>query len=145
MILLPISDRFSFGTGVKARYKLLQDKNVPDFNYTEEIFAAYGTLGYKQTKFNVDLGGRIEKSLAVLENNFSNPVLSFFPHFNFTFKITSRQNIQLAYNRSIIRPNIYQLNPFITIDDPYTVSKGSNPFLNAESAQQSLFGSFHPV
>ena len=133
----PISERISFGTGIKARYKLLQDRNIPDFTYTEEIFAAYGTLGYKRTKFDIDLGGRFEKSLSILENNFSNPLLSFFPHVNFNYKLTSRQNIQLAYNRSIVRPNIYQLNPFTTIDDPYTVSKG-NPFLNAE-LHNSLF------
>ncbi len=120
-----------FGTGIKAKYKLLQDRNIPDFTYTEEIFAAYATIGYKQTKYDINLGGRAEKSLSILENNFNNRPLSFFPHFNFNYKLTSRQNIQLAYNRSIIRPNIYQLNPYTSIDDPYTVSKG-NPFLDAE-------------
>jgi len=50
---------------------------------------------------------------------------------HFSYKLTSRQTIQLSYNRSIKRPNIYQLNPHTSIDDPYTVSKG-NPFLKPE-------------
>jgi len=39
--------------------------------------------------------------------------------------------MQLSYNRSTIRPNIYQLNPAISVVDPFTVNKG-NPFLEAE-------------
>ena len=51
------------------------------------------------------------------------------------YKLTSRQNIQLSYNRAIKRPNIYQLNPYTSLSDPYTISKG-NPFLKPE-----LYGS----
>ena len=127
----PVGNKFNLGTGFKARYKLLQDRSIQDFNYTEEILAAYATIGYKQTKYDINLGGRAEKSVTSLENNFNNRVLSFFPHFNFNYKLTSRQNIQLSYNRSTIRPNIYQLNPAISVVDPYTVNKG-NPFLDAE-------------
>ncbi len=127
----PVWRKVNFGTGVKAKYKLLQDRNIPDFTYTEEIFAAYGTLDYKQTKYDINLGGRAEKSISSLENNFTNTAFSFFPHFNFNYKLTSRQNLQLSYNRSIIRPDIYQLNPYTSVDDPYTVTRG-NPFLDAE-------------
>jgi outer membrane receptor protein involved in Fe transport len=127
----PVGRKLYFGTGIKTKYKRLLDRNIRDYTYTENILAAYATIGYKQTKYDIDLGGRAEKSSLSLENNFDHTLLSFFPHFNFNYKITSRQNIQLAYNRSIIRPNIYQLNPAISVTDPYTVNKG-NPFLEAE-------------
>jgi hypothetical protein len=127
----PVWNRINFGSGIKAKYKLLQDRNIEDFNYTEEIFAAYATIGYKQSKYDINLGGRAEKSVSNLENNFNNTALSFFPHFIFNYKLSSRQNLQLAFHRSIIRPEIYQLNPCISIDDPYTVKKG-NAYLEAE-------------
>ncbi len=132
-----ISKKVDFGTGVKARYRLLQDRNIHDFAYTEEIFAAYGTIGYKQAKYDINMGGRIEKTFSMLENNFNNTDLHFFPQINLKHIITSRQNIQLSYSHSIVRPDIYQLNPYISIDDPYTVRKG-NPFLNSE-LHRSLF------
>jgi hypothetical protein len=127
----PVGKRFNLGTGFKARYKLLQDRKIKDYNYTEEILAAYATIDYKQTKYDINLGGRAEKSATNMGNNFNNRIFSFFPHFNFNYKLTSRQNMQLSYNRSTIRPNIYQLNPAISVVDPFTVNKG-NPFLEAE-------------
>jgi len=127
----PVGNKFNLGTGFKAKYKLLQDRNIQDYNHTEEILATYATIDYKQTKYDINLGGRAEKSITSMENNFNNRVFSFFPHFNFNYKLTSRQNMQLSYNRSTIRPNIYQLNPAISVVDPYTVNKG-NPFLDAE-------------
>jgi hypothetical protein len=127
----PVWSKFNFGTGIKAKYKLLQDRNIQDYNYTEEIFAAYATLGYKQAKYDINLGGRAEQSISTLENTFNRTAFSFFPHFSFNYKLTSRQNIQAAFNRSIIRPDVYQLNPSISVDDPYTVTRG-NPFLEAE-------------
>jgi hypothetical protein len=127
----PVVNKLTIGTGVKAKYKILYDRNIRDYKYSEEIFAAYGTIGYKQEKYDINFGVRTEQSLAKLEKKFSNTAFSFFPQFNMNYKLTTRENIQLAYNRSIFRPNIYQLNPYLSIDDPFTVSKG-NPFLGAE-------------
>jgi len=126
-----IWNKLDFSAGVKTKFQVLQDAYLKDFQYDEKIFAAYGAITYKHTKYFLSVGLRAEESVASLKNNFSNPVLSFFPNTTFNYKLTSRQNIQLSYNRSIKRPNIYQLNPLTSIDDPYTVSKG-NPFLKPE-------------
>jgi outer membrane receptor protein involved in Fe transport len=126
-----IGNKLDFSTGVKTKFLTLQDSYSPGFQYDEKIIAAYGTLSYQYSKYFLSIGLRAEESVANLKNSFTNPVLSFFPNTTLNYKLTSRQNIQLSYNRSIQRPNIYQLNPRITIDDPYTVSKG-NPFLKPE-------------
>jgi hypothetical protein len=130
-------NKLEFSAGVKTKFQVLQDLDVNDFQYDEKIFAAYGTLTYKHSNCFLSVGLRAEESVASLKNNFSNPVLSFFPNTTFNYKLTSRQNIQFSYNRSILRPNIYQLNPHTSIDDPYTVSEG-NPFLKPE-LRNSLF------
>ncbi len=135
-------NKINFGAGMKAKYRLLQDRNIPDFNYTEEILAAYGTMDYKHAKYDIKLGGRAEQSVTRLENHFDHSCLSFFPHFSFNYKPTSRQNIQAAFNRSIIRPGIYQLNPSVSVDDPYTVNKGNSnlqaEFLNTFFLEHSV-------
>ena len=125
-----LSGKVNFSTGVKARLQVLQDR-LSDFDYNENIFALYGNFAYKQEKFDLGMGLRAEKSLAALKDNFSNPVLVFLPYTNFRYKLSSRQNIQLSYNRSVKRPNIYQLNPYTAITDPYSVSSG-NPLLRPE-------------
>jgi hypothetical protein len=132
-----IWNKLDFSTGVKTKFQVLQDSYLNDFYYDEKIFAAYGTITYKHTKYFLSMGLRAEESVASLKNNFNNPDLSFFPNTTFNYKLTTRQNIQLSYNRSIKRPNIYQLNPLTAIDDPYTVNKG-NPFLKPE-LRSSLF------
>lgn len=131
-------NKLNFSTGVKTKFQVLQDRYLSDFYYDEKIFAAYGTIAYKHTKYDLSLGLRAEKSVANLKDNFRNPVLSFFPDVTFSYKLTSLQHIQLSYNRSIKRPDIYQLNPNTAIDDPYTVSKG-NPFLKPELRSSIFF------
>jgi len=58
-------------------------------------------------------------------------MLSLLPNATFNYKISSDQNLKTAFNRTIVRPNLYQLNPNVSIDDPYNLSKG-NPLLNPE-------------
>jgi hypothetical protein len=128
---MPIGDKFQFSTGLKSKFQLQQDKYLTDFNYNEKIVAAYGSISYKIKKCELNLGLRIEKSVAVLKGQFRDPDLSFFPNTSFSYKLSSKQNIQLSFKRTIMRPNIYQLNPQTSIDDPYTVSEG-NPFLKPQ-------------
>ena len=127
------SDKLTFSTGLKAKLQNLQDRHN-EFEYIENIYAIYGNLAYNQQKFDLSIGLRTEKSVSELNDTFISPYLSFLPNTTFRYKLTSRHNIQLSYNRSIKRPNIYQLNPYTTFNDPFTLSMG-NPYLKPE-----LFG-----
>lgn len=130
-------NKLNFSSGVKAKYRFLHDSYSDDFFYHERIVAVYGTVGYQHSNFDLSLGLRTENSVSDLKNNSSKSLTSWLPYALFRYKLTSRQNIELSYNHSVNRPNIYQLIPFTTIDDPYTVSKG-NPFLNPE-LQRNFF------
>jgi hypothetical protein len=127
----PIGTKLNLSTGVKTRFQQLQDRYLKNFNYNERIFAVYGNIGYKHIKYDLNLGLRAERSVSILKNNFRNPFSSFLPYTSIRYKINTRQNVQLSYSRSVRRPNIYELNPHTSIDDPYTISKG-NPFLKPE-------------
>ena len=123
-------DKFIFSTGVKAKLQKSQDR-YNDFEYTESIYAVYGNIACKQEKIDLSIGLRTEKSVSELKDAFINPFLSFLPSATFRYKLTSKQNIQASFNRTIKRPNIYQLNPYTSLSDPYTASVG-NPFLKPE-------------
>ncbi len=131
-----ILEKFIFSTGVKAQLQQTQDK-YNDFEYGESIYAIYGNISCKQEKIDLSIGLRAEKSVSELEDAFVNPFLCFLPGATVRYKLTSKQNIQASFKRTIKRPNIYQLNPFTSLSDPYTVSKG-NPFLKPE-LQSSLY------
>ncbi len=77
------------------------------------------------------MGLRAENSVSVLKDNFSKSVLTLLPFTNFRYKPAKGQSIQLSFNRSVTRPDIYQLNPFISLDDPYSLTVG-NPLLKSE-------------
>jgi hypothetical protein len=124
-------DKLNFSTGVKAKFKLLRDRNLTNFNYNEDLVAAYGNIVYKAAKYDLSAGLRAEKANLKTENTTQKQIISFFPSVSFKYKLSSRQNIQFVYNRTIKRPDIYQLNPAISYDDPNTLSKG-NPFLKPE-------------
>ena len=123
-------DKFIFSTGIKTKLQVSQDR-YNDFEYNENIYAVYGNLAVKQEKIDITIGLRAERSVSELKDAFINPILSFLPGATFRYKLTSKQNIQISFNRTIKRPNIYQLNPYTSLSDPFTISKG-NPFLKPE-------------
>ena len=127
----PITERLKFKTGVKTRLQKLQDRNSDEFNYNENIFAIYGTLNYSVAKFEIGLGLRAERSMSGLTYSFNNNIFTLLPYAVINYKPNTKQNIKLTYRNSIYRPNIYQLNPYTSIEDPFTMRKG-NPNLEPE-------------
>jgi hypothetical protein len=120
----------SFGAGVKTKFQVSQDRNSA-FEYIDDIYAFYTTVGYKHEKFDLGLGLRMEESTTGIKDAFVNSHRLLLPDLSFRYKLNTQQNIQLSVNRSIKRPNLYQLNPAIAYEDPFTISTG-NPLLIPE-------------
>ncbi|MDP4275618.1 MAG: TonB-dependent receptor, partial [Bacteroidota bacterium] len=128
----PLSDKFVFNSGIKGKFQVMQDRYSNSFKYNENIYAVYATATYnKNSRYEMNTGLRVENFNSTLKSGFNHQGLSFFPYVSVKYKLTGTQNIQFSCNRSIIRPNIYQLDPSVSIDDPYTVRKG-NPALKPE-------------
>ncbi len=123
--------KVNFSIGVKAKIQSMHDKNSKDFSFSENIFAAYGTFVYKNKKLDMNIGLRIENSISDRVKIFRNTFLSLLPYGALNYKLSTYQNIQLICSRSIDRPNIYQLNPSILKDDPFSIRRG-NSFLRQE-------------
>ncbi len=127
----PVTDKLKFKTGVKMKLQDLQDSHSTEFKYNENIFAAYGMFNYSVAKFEISLGLRAERSMSGLTYHFNKNIFALLPYAVISYKPNTKQNIKLTYRNSVYRPNLYQLNPYTSIEDPFTVKKG-NPNLEPE-------------
>ncbi len=127
----PITDKIKFDAGIKTKIQSLQDMQSPEFKYTENIFALYGQMTYAYSKYTISAGIRTEESTSGLTDSFNYNLTSFLPNASVSYKITPKQNIKLYFKQTVYRPNIYELNPYISIDDPYSIESG-NPNLRPE-------------
>jgi outer membrane receptor protein involved in Fe transport len=130
----PVGQKLKFDAGIKAKSQIMKDRKIDGFKYNETIIAVYGSITYSFSSVTLNAGLRAEKSTSGLTNGFNTNVFALLPNASVNYKITAKQNIKLSYNRTVNRPNIYDLNPSISIDDPYTVGIG-NPDLKPEFRQ----------
>jgi outer membrane receptor protein involved in Fe transport len=130
----PITEKLRYEAGIKVKSQLLQDRQSDEFKYNESIYALYGTITYNYSKFTLSTGIRAERSTSGLTGSFDNNVFALLPDAMLNYKLNPKQNIKFSYNRTVYRPNIYDLNPYTSSDDPYSVQSG-NPHLKPEFRQ----------
>ena len=110
-----------------------------NFNYKENINAAYLTLSKDFNKLSAQLGVRLENTKidaiqygnpTVKDSSFSLQYTNLFPTVFLQYQFDSIQKHQLIFSasRRIQRPNYQDMNPFTYPIDRYTFY-GGNPFL----------------
>lgn len=151
--VLPITDSLKLESGVAVTIADLDEAffsesndslNVfyPDTNlnnhllYNETVTAFYVTLGKQFKKLGVKTGVRIENTLLQMElqetkQDFSQNYFSFFPSVHFSYKFKEGNEYQLSYSKRLNRPDTWELNPFSTYTNPYSLWMG-NPNLKPE-------------
>lgn len=97
--------------------KIIDPNNTDDFDYKENIQAAYANYSYNSEKWNVSLGLRAEqtniKSQSVFNNQSnSQDYLKWFPNTSINHELTENWSLHTNYKRSIERPSYPSLNPF---------------------------------
>lgn len=107
-----------------------------DFNYEEDILAAYLIFGNKIGKWSYQAGLRAEQSSVLTELRQTNEVNdrsygNLFPSAHLNYEIDKANSIQLSYSRRISRPRFWYLNPFFTFSNSRNIW-GGNPNLNPE-------------
>ncbi|MCW3466850.1 TonB-dependent receptor domain-containing protein [Chitinophaga nivalis] len=133
----------SVGTSNVLLYDSLQNgsyKPAPsqsnEFNYTEDVYAAYASYKKQLGKTGIQMGLRLENTKSdgysvTTNTHVKRSYLDFFPNLNVEQKLNDKNKIALAYNRRIERPEYGQLNPFMFYLDRYTYFRG-NPYLNPQ-------------
>ena len=104
--------------------------------YSENIHAAYTTLGDKFGKVSLQAGLRAEYSdvrTELVQTREINPrnYFNLFPSLFFGYAFNEKNTLQASYSRRIRRPGYWELNPFLTFTDARHIY-GGNPDLNPE-------------
>lgn len=150
----PISENLKLEMGVRGAARnyvsslenFIQDGSgkyylVPGFSnnyeFTDQVYAAYTTFSQKIKSFTYQLGLRLESSsytgnIPSSNQKFKNDYpFSLFPSVFMTYKLSDKSDLQVNYSRKINRPNFFQLIPNYDISDPLNLSIG-NPNLVPE-------------
>jgi iron complex outermembrane recepter protein len=110
-----------------------------NFNYKENINAAYVNYSLEKKQFAIQAGLRVENT-SIKGNQFGNAVRkdssfkrnynSLFPTFYVLYKLDTigKHQLGFSYGRRIDRPNYQDMNPFTYPLDRFTLYSG-NPFL----------------
>lgn len=140
-------------TGAKLRYRTIPtdmnfmpgansvlDTNAGGWaNYNEIIPALYGNYIFENTKFEAELGLRVEYVKIDYEvnpnhNTYKSDGYDYiqpFPNFRFAYKINDRNKLSLFYNRRVDRPNEVDIRIFPKYDDAEIIKVG-NPALRPQ-------------
>ncbi len=120
---LPLSNNYAFKEMVNAFY----------FTYANQWknWRYQAGLRAEHSKFDGELVDSAQKFGYEYPNTFRNIFDALFPSLFITRTIGDNKEVQVNYTRRIRRPNFWQLNPFIDINDPVNISRG-NPLLQPE-------------
>lgn len=107
-----------------------------NFEYDEDVLAAYAMYGRGFGKLSLQAGLRAEYShviTALLQTDEVNDrdYMNLFPSVNATYEMPKGNALQLSYSRRIRRPRFWDLNPFFTFSDSRNTFSG-NPNLDPE-------------
>lgn len=143
----PFSKTTTLETGVKGIFRNIistySDVNQ-DFDYDQNVGAAYGVLGFKLTKkITAKAGLRAEYTkinwLSSTKVPFGNDYFNLFPSLILSQSLKGASTIKVSYNRRIQRPSLFYLNPFENKSDQFSILKG-NPGLNPELSDNIEMG-----
>ena len=128
----PLGKNISASTGYRGYYQWFDNRfsNGDDaantrFHYNENRQAIYGNFSGKIKDFNWQGGLRYEMSYIEIDRTTKTRYDCILPQASLQQKVSKTQSIKLNYRRSIDRPGISNLNPFINHIDSLTISYGN--------------------
>jgi iron complex outermembrane receptor protein len=145
----PLNKIYSFESGLKS--SLVTNNSLvgmsgyinqfDDFNFIEEVNAAYLSGRAQYPKTSIQLGLRLENTTSkgiskVTSHEYPNSYLQLFPSLFIKQTLTDNQYLNFRYSYRIGRPNFNNINPFVWMLDPYTYEKG-NPLLKPQFTHSS--------
>ena len=146
--VLPINKTVTFEVGGKAIIRDIKSEfgngSATDFNYNQDVGAAYTTIGFDLTKTIKFKGGvRAEYTAIGFDDEAGKPIkndyFNLFPSAVLSKNISATTTLKLAYNRRIQRPSLAYLNPFRNNASEFSVMQG-NPYLSPELSNNIELG-----
>jgi len=147
-----LSNRLSVASAFNNRTQaeILSYKN--DFDYKEQIHAAYITYGDRFNKLSIQGGLRAEYMIKETANTAASYItgldttqtiktpatIQFFPSMYLSYTLPNNNELQLNYTRRVNRPRGRQINPFRDYSDSTNITYG-NPNLAPEYSSSLEF------
>ncbi|MEJ8756913.1 TonB-dependent receptor [Pontibacter sp. H259] len=145
--LVSADNKLEFFNRTDGKNVFLTDRSN-HFLYDENINAAYLNTNKKWDKFSMQLGLRLENTIAQGEQladvvdederEFDRNYTQLFPSAFVGYTLSKKHDVGLSLSRRINRPSYNQLNPFKNYLDPSTYSAG-NPYLAPETSYNFEF------
>ena len=129
---LPINDRFSFEAGGQNYMQFISDRydysnaNSSFFDYKEIRYAGYSRLSSKFKKISLQAGLRAEYSDIYISKVKTTDYFYLLPNASIQYTFEKDQSLKLLFTRSIDRPGSGDLNPSVTVQDAYNISRGNS-------------------
>ncbi len=122
---LPLSNNYRYKEYVNAFYFTYSHKNEEEtFSYQLGLRSEYSKFDGLMVDSAAKFGYEFPKDIKTLWN-------AFFPSLFVSKKIGDKDDIQFNFSRRIRRPNFWQINPYVDINDPANIRMG-NPKLRPE-------------
>lgn len=143
----PITKKVNLETGLKGVFRTIASKyqnTNQDFDYSQDVGAAYGVINFNLTK-KIALKGGLRAEYTKINGlsgnalNFENDYFNLFPSLILSQTLKNNTTLKLSYNKRMTRPSLAFLNPFLNDADPLNQSAG-NPALNPELSDNIELG-----
>ncbi|GAO31879.1 outer membrane beta-barrel family protein [Geofilum rubicundum] len=122
---LVLLEKWTLKSGISGERKEMEDRLSDTFNNREQVLSGYAQIGGEAGVFQVSGGLRGEHWSTRVAGRAGSADFQLFPHASLQWRVNSRHRTALAFRRSLQRPNIYQLNPYVTTLDHYSTMAGN--------------------
>jgi outer membrane receptor protein involved in Fe transport len=144
----PFTKTVTWEVGAKGILRNIKSEfaqnSAQDFDYDQNVGAAYSTIAFNLTK-KIQFKGGVRAEYTEIGFTDANGVpvkndyFNVFPSAILSKTIKGMTTIKLAYNKRVQRPSLAYLNPFFNETNPYSVMQG-NPDLNPELSHNLELG-----
>jgi len=130
--------------GIFRNIKSQFDNAAQDFDYNQNVAAAYGVISFDLTK-KLKLKGGLRAEYTQIDFNTQssgiekNDYFNLFPSIVVSQALKGSSTLKLSYNRRVQRPSQSYLNPFRNNSDQFNIRQG-NPQLSPELSDNFELG-----
>ena len=156
--LVSNNDNYYLNDGVSTNGLVIQERNDARFNYSgnTNIMAAYVSFFIPMNIVDVNIGSRFERSTQSLEGfqdiagtipvMINNDYNNFLPYFNSTLHINEKNQLRMAFSKTLNRPELREMSPFAYFDFNLNQNiQGGIDVVQAEISNYDLRYEFYPT
>ncbi|SER51597.1 Outer membrane receptor proteins, mostly Fe transport [Pedobacter rhizosphaerae] len=128
----PFSKSTILEVGAKGIFRNINsefDESSQDFEYNQNVAAAYGVISFNLSK-KLKFKGGVRSEYTQIDFNTQtsglqkNDYFNVFPSAIISQTLKGNATLKLSYNRRVQRPSLTYLNPFLNNSDPLNVRQG---------------------